>query len=278
MDDLKALKQVVNTEKALEKEKQLGRMLRSFETATVAFSGGADSSYLLGKAVRVLGPREVEAVTLKSVLNPDREVEEAALFALKLGVRHRVINIDITTDLEFMANTAERCYFCKRECFSKIAAVSAARGFKVVLDGSNADDLGDHRPGMRAAKELGIRSPLLQVSLGKQEIRYLSGKEGFSTWNKPSAACLASRIPYGDEITEDKLNKVAAAEQYLRELGVKNNLRVRCHGSIARIEVDEADLDYIMRHRAEITAALREIGFIYVTVDLHGFESGSMNR
>jgi len=278
MDDLKALEQAVNTEKALEKEKQLGKLLRSFETATVAFSGGADSSYLLGKAVQVLGPRQVEAVTLKSVLNPGREVEEAALFALKLGVRHRVINIDITADQEFMANTSDRCYFCKRECFSKIAAVSTARGFKVVLDGSNADDLGDHRPGMRAAKELGIRSPLLEVSLGKQEIRYLSGKEGFSTWNKPAAACLASRIPYGDEITEDKLNKVAAAEQYLRELGVKNNLRVRCHGSIARIEADGADFDYILRHREETAAALRKIGFTYVTLDLYGFESGSMNR
>ncbi len=278
MDGLKALEQVINTEMALEKEKQLEKLLHSFETVTVAFSGGADSSYLLGKAVRTLGPRQVQAVTLKSVLNPDKEVEEAALFALKLGVRHQVINVDITADQEFMANTSERCYFCKRNCFSKIAAVSAARGFKVVLDGSNADDLDDHRPGMRAARELSIRSPLLEVSLGKQEIRYLSGKEGFSTWNKPAAACLASRIPYGDEITGEKLKKVSDAERYLRKLGVKNNLRVRCHGSIARIEADGADFDLILKHREEIAADLREIGFIYVTLDLHGFESGSMNR
>ncbi len=278
MDDLKALEQAVDTGKALNKEKQLEKLLHSFETATVAFSGGVDSSYLLGKAFRVLGSKNVQAVTLKSVLNPNKEVEEAALFALKLGVRHHVINIDIIADLDFTANTSERCYYCKRNCFKKIVSVSAAGGFKVVLDGSNADDLRDHRPGMRAAKELNIQSPLLEVRLGKQEIRYLSGKEGFSTWNKPAAACLATRIPYGEEITLAKLKKAADAEKYLRKLGLKDNLRVRCHGNIARIEVNESDLDFIITHRQEINTALQKIGFTYVAVDLHGFESGSMNR
>ncbi len=278
MGNLKSIEQTVNYEVALNKEKQLEKLLGNLKKATVAFSGGADSSYLLGKVLQVLGSKNVQAVTLKSVLNPNKEVEEAALFALKLGVRHHVINIDITADQDFTANTSERCYYCKRNCFNKIVSVSAARGFKAVLDGTNADDLADHRPGMRAAKELDIRSPLLEVSLGKEEIRYLSKQNDFSTWNKPAAACLASRIPYGDEITADKLKKAADAENYLRRLGLKGDLRVRCHGTIARIEVNKSDLELIINNRKKITSALRKIGFTYVALDLHGFESGSMNR
>ncbi len=268
----------VNTAAALKKEKHLEELLHSFRNVTVAFSGGVDSAYLLGRAVQVLGREQVQAVTLKSALNPPGEVEEAASFALKLAVRHRVMNIDISAERELMANTSERCYVCKRSCFGRLSEVSAAGGFQAVLDGSNADDLNDYRPGMRAAEELGIRSPLLEASLGKDEIRLLSKMRGYATWDKPSAACLASRIPYGQEITPEKLKKVADAECFLRQVGVKTDLRVRFHDNLARIEINSSDLDCVMRYRKEIAARLQVIGFTYVTLDLDGFESGSLNR
>ncbi len=278
MGNLKSIEQTVNCEVALNKEKQLEKLLGNLKKVTVAFSGGTDSSYLLGKALQVLGSENVQAVTLKSALNLPQEVEEAASFALKLGARHRIINIDFTAVPEFKDNTSKRCYYCKSAFFSKIIQVSRAKGFPVVIDGSNADDINDHRPGMRAAEEMGIRSPLLEVSLGKEEIRCLSKQNEFSTWDKPSAACLASRIPYGEEVTLAKLQKVAAAEHFLRGLGLINDLRVRCHGNIARIEVNGCDLEVVITHRNKIDATLRRIGFTYVTLDLHGFESGSMNR
>ncbi len=278
MGNLKGIEQTVNYGVALNKEKQLEKLLGNFKKVTVAFSGGTDSSYLLGKALQVLGSENVQAVTLKSALNPHQEVEEAASFALKLGARHRIINIDFTAVPEFKDNTSERCYYCKRTFFSRIIKVSRGKGFHVVIDGSNADDINDHRPGMQAAEEMAIRSPLLEVSMGKEEIRCLSKQNDFSTWNKPSAACLASRIPYGEEVTLEKLQKVAAAEYFLRGLGLINDLRVRCHGNIARIEVNGCDLEVVITYRKEIDATLQRIGFTYVTLDLHGFESGSMNR
>ncbi len=265
-------------EAASEKEKQLEVLLGRFEKVMVAFSGGADSTYLLGKAAQVLGRNRVQAVTFQSALNPYREVEEAAGFALKLKVKHRTLNLDILKNQDFAANTPQRCYICKQYIFSRLVELAKQEGFDTVLDGSNADDAEDYRPGMRAAEELGIRSPLLEVSLGKDEIRRLSRLKGYPGWDKPSAACLASRMPYGEEITAEKLKRISDAERILRRAGVKGNLRVRSHGNLARIEADSNDLDGIMKQKGDIAARLKALGYNYVTLDLFGFESGSMNR
>ena len=265
--------------RALKKERQLVELLSSIdEVVLVAFSGGVDSTYLLSKAAQVIGQERVIAVTFDSELYLPGETEAAAVLAQKLPVKHLILNTDPLTDREFRANTPERCYFCKHKIYSKLLGIAAEKGLAVVLDGSNADDTADYRPGMRALEELGIRSPLLEVSLNKAEIRELSRRAGLSTWNKPAAACLASRFPYGDEITDHKLKQVAEAECFLRQLGVKHDLRVRCHGNLARIEVNKDDLDSILTWREIIVANLQELGFVYITLDLGGFESGSMNR
>ncbi len=264
---------------ALKKERQLVGLLSSIdEVVMIAFSGGVDSTYLLSKAAQVIGRERVIAVTFESELYLPGETEAALVLAQKLPIKHLILSTDPLADREFRANTPERCYFCKHKIYSKLLGIAAEKGIAVVLDGSNADDTADYRPGMRALEELGIRSPLLEVSLNKAEIRELSRLAGLPTWNKPAAACLASRFPYGDEITGYKLKQVAEAECFLRQLGVKHDLRVRYHGSLARIEVNKDDLDSILTWREMIVGKLQELGFVYITLDLGGFESGSMNR
>jgi len=267
----------INKKKALAGAEKLKGLLRSYESAVVAFSGGVDSSLLLSTAVALLGPKMVLAVTFKSPLNPQREVEDAAELAEVMQVKHRVINLDPCSEADFAANPPQRCYTCKKLLFSRLVKLAENEGFNAVLEGSNIDDLDDYRPGLRAIKELGVHSPLLEAGLGKAEIRFLSRRDGLPTWNKTSAACLASRIPYGEEITPEKLKQVAAAESALREMGIEGNLRVRRHGSLARIEVDGSAFNLVAARRGEIEEKLRKTGFSYVTLDLSGFRSGSLN-
>ncbi len=264
-------------EKAFAKDNELERKLKAFDSAVVAFSGGVDSTYLLYRAVETIGRERVLALTVDSELTAPDEAADAEEVAGSIQAKHKLIKLSVLTDPELAGNSPERCYICKKHIYSEFLRAAEEHGYQAVLDGSNADDTGQYRPGLRALKELKISSPLLEAGLGKKEVRYLSRQAGLITWDKPSAACLASRLPYGEEITVEKLEKVAAAENYLRQVGISSNLRVRSHGSLARIEVDENDFAILLERRVEIMEKLRELGFVYVTLDLGGFQSGSMD-
>ena len=268
----------VDIKMALEKEKKLLKLLGSCERALVAYSGGVDSSYLLYKAVQALGRDNVLAVTVQSELSPPEEIEEAAKNALTMNIGHQVLIIDLLKIPGIVENSPERCYICKNYIYNNLRGFAEENNYAVVLDGSNADDKDEYRPGLRALKELGIKSPLVEAGLGKKEIRYLSKQAGLITWDKPAAACLASRLCYGDKITPAKLELVARAEQHLRRLGVKDNIRVRYHGNLARIEIDDKDIDLLISNRELVVNELGKLGFLYVTLDLSGFQSGSMDR
>jgi uncharacterized protein len=244
----------------------------------VAFSGGVDSTLLLSVAHEVLGDRAL-AVTAFSETYPTREGEAALELARSLGTP--VVTIE-TSELEienFADNPPERCFYCKSELFGKLLEVAKERGLPCVVDGSNADDLSDHRPGRQAACNLGVRSPLMEAGLSTHDIRQLSKERGLPTWDKPSLACLASRFPYGDRITAEKLRQVGEAESFLREQGF-SQVRVRHHGDIARIEVEPDQVPRLLDGdlRRAVVDRLRALGFVYVTVDLQGFRSGSMNE
>jgi pyridinium-3,5-biscarboxylic acid mononucleotide sulfurtransferase len=246
--------------------------------AVVAFSGGADSSYLLFKALAVMGRDRVLAVTVDSPLTPPGEVEAAVALAEGLQARHRVVFVDQLADQGFSSSTTERCYLCKKIIMTKLLAIAKAEGLEAVIEGSNVNDLDDFRPGMRALQELGVYSPMVKAALQKAEIRHLSKQASLSTWDKPAAPCLVTRFGYNEELKFDLIKQVAEGELYLRSIGVKGDLRLRCHGSLARIEVSADDVSLIVAQREHINARLREIGFLYVTLDLCGFQSGSMNK
>ena len=251
--------------------------LAQLSSACVAFSGGVDSSLVLAVAARVLGPARVVAFTAVSETYLPEELQAARDLAAGLGVRHVVVETHEFDDPDFTGNPRERCYYCKRELVAEMTRVAAAQGCDALLDGANLDDLGDHRPGMRATAEAGVAHPLLAAGLGKDEVRRLSRALKLVTWDAPQQACLASRIPYGETITVEKLRTVAAAERALRELGFRQ-CRVRHHGSVARVEVESGDLERAFAARGAIARRLRALGFTYVALDLDGFRSGSMNE
>ena len=244
----------------------------------VAFSSGVDSTFLLFTAKEALGDK-VMAVTASSCSFPVRELEETKSYCRELGVRHEIVESEELKIEGFSHNPKNRCYLCKRELFEKIIRLAYKEGFKEVAEGSNLDDNGDYRPGLKAIAELNVKSPLRHIGFTKEEIRILSKYLDLPTWDKPSYACLASRFPYGEEITEEKLSMVDKGEQYLLDLGFKQ-VRVRIHGDVARIEVTADDFARFMEEklRTDIYSRFKEIGFSYTALDLKGYRTGSMNE
>jgi uncharacterized protein len=245
-------------------------------SVVVAYSGGVDSTLLLKVAHEQLGDKAI-ALTAVSLSLPREELEQATRIAQEIGTQHILIDSDESDHPDWVANSPDRCYYCKAFRFDQLLRIAQQKGFTYVVDGCNYDDLGDHRPGIRAAQELGVRSPLVEAGLTKADIRDLSRKLGLPTWDKPSAACLASRIPYGMPITQEKLTQVDEAERFLHNLGIAQ-VRVRHHGDIARIEVKVESLPLLLENRSQVVERLHELGFSYVAVDLEGYRSGSMNE
>lgn len=263
---------------AEEKFTALKQLLKDMDSVLVAFSGGVDSTFLLRVAYDTLKDG-VLAVTAGSATYPQAEFDEACALAAGMGVKHLCIFTDELADERFAQNPPERCYYCKHELFGKLRQIAAENNLRWVLDGANADDTGDFRPGMKAGRELGVRSPLLETGLTKQEIRELSRRLGLPTWDKPNMACLSSRFPYGHRITPGKLSQVEQAESFLKARGFRE-VRVRHHEHIARIEVAARDIPALTASplREDLLEELKRLGFSYVTVDLAGFRSGSMNE
>ena len=261
----------------LNKLSKLKEIINNTGGAVIAFSGGVDSTFLLKVAKDVLS-NNIIAVIGDSDTFPRAELSSAISLARDIGVSCRVIQTEELSYPCFVQNSPDRCYFCKKELFGKIKAIAVEMGYHYIFDGSNADDQNDFRPGMRAAREAGVVSPLKEAGLTKAEIRMLSKDAGLPTWDKPSMACLSSRFPYGTPITKEDLFKVEKAEEYLKKSGLRQ-VRVRIHGPIARIEVEKNMIPYIINNLMEdVVSELSSLGFTYITLDLKGFQSGSMNQ
>jgi uncharacterized protein len=252
-------------------------LLRDMQSVVVAFSGGVDSTLLARAAGDALGDRAL-LVTADSETYPQAELAEARRLAELMRLRHVVVRTDELANPEYARNGANRCFFCKEELFGRLAPIAEREGIGTLVYGANMDDLGDHRPGMKSAAERGVRAPLIEAELTKREIRELSRQLGLPTWDKPSFACLSSRFQYGDRISAEKLRQVDAAESFVRSLGFRQ-FRVRHHDRLARLEIPLAEIPRLWedgRHEAIVTR-FRELGYLYVAVDLGGFQSGSAN-
>jgi uncharacterized protein len=263
---------------AIQKKEKLAARLKDLGSLLVAFSGGVDSTFLLAMAHESLGDRVV-AATASSVIHPNRETDDARAFTHEKGIRHVIFKPNEMNVPEFIRNDRERCYHCKRHLIKMLSEIAQKEGMQYLAHGANTDDLNDYRPGFRAAHEAGLIAPLIDARLNKEEIRFLSKEMKLPTWDKPSMACLASRIPYGSPISEKKLEMVENAENFLMDQGVKE-VRVRHHGSVARIEINKSRLNSLMDEglRIGIIEKFHEIGFTHVALDLEGYISGKMNR
>jgi len=261
----------------MNKIEHLKKILLGLKKVVVAYSGGLDSTFLLKVAIDTLGRENVLAVTARSETYPYSEYIEAKRIAKRIGVGHLTIKTDELKLRNFKSNPVNRCYYCKEELFKKLGEIRKKCGFNYALDGTNYDDLKDVRHGRKAALELGVRSPLLEARMTKDDIRKLSKRLKLPTWDKPSFACLASRIPFNSKITKTDLKKINEAETYLRRFGLKQ-VRVRLHKDIARIEVLKSDFDKVLKLQDLIVRRLKEIGFIYITLDLCGYRTGSMHE
>jgi len=261
-----------------EKIESLSRQLNGMKKIALAFSGGVDSFFLLALAKQA-GLEKILAITVSSQFFTREEKKLAQKLAASMGVAHVCLDLDILGQTQVVQNTPRRCYFCKTRIFSLVRDTAIQNGIHTFLHGANTDDLGDYRPGLGAAKDLDFIAPLVDAEFSKKEIRACSRQMGLGTWNLPSQSCLATRIPYDDLITREKLEMVDQGESFLRELGFKN-FRVRCHGNVARIEMDTKDISSLMDEdkRQAISKGLKKIGFKYVSCDLDGYKTGNMNK
>jgi uncharacterized protein len=261
-----------------EKSRRLQDILAGYESVLIAFSGGVDSAYLALAAAEALGSRAL-AVTADSPSYPDAHRRLALSIAADFGFAHEVIHTDELERPEYRANPANRCYYCKDELYGRLAALAAERGLAVVIDGNNADDRGDYRPGRQAAREHGVRSPLDEADLTKDDIRELARDAGLDSWNEPASACLSSRIPYGHEVSDEKLRQIEQAETVLRDLGFRI-FRVRHHESVARLEIARSEMARALDPgiNTQLVASLKALGYQYVSLDLQGYRLGSLNE
>jgi pyridinium-3,5-biscarboxylic acid mononucleotide sulfurtransferase len=260
------------------KEDRLRQLFRDLESVIVAYSGGVDSSYVAYVANEELGPRAV-CITGQSASLPAYQREEIDRVVKQFGFRYEIIQTEELDNAGYRANNADRCFFCKDELYTKLEAVARSRGIQHIVDGSTVDDIHDYRPGRQAATRHAVRSPLIEVGLNKSEVRELSRKAGLPTWDKPASPCLSSRIAYGTTVTIERLSKIDRGEEILRELGFRE-FRVRHHDQLVRLEISPAEMDRVLRRELvdELARRFRELGFKYVTLDLQGFRSGSMNE
>jgi len=263
--------------KVIEKLDRLKDIISDYKSLVIAYSGGVDSTFLLKVSLDTLGKPNVLAVTADSPTFSKREIKEAKKYAKLIGVKHEIIHTNELESESFRNNPSDRCYYCKIELFNRLKKIASQKGYEVVADGSTLDDSFGHRPGMKVAEELKIVRPLYESKLRKEEIRILSKKLELPTWNKSSIACLASRFPYGKRITKRALSRVNAGETYLRSLGF-GQVRVRYLDNTARIEVDKEHLNKVLDFKEDIITKLKQLGFIYVSLDLQGYREGSMDE